>query len=128
MPMLRAMAKLTAHPLTRRIVAFACVALCLLAVAPLAEACPQCKKALASSQGGMGGNIVQAYFISICFMLATPFVVLGGLSTYFYSLVRRARRDAASVDPATLAGLAYTPEALARARDFAEREPAPVGV
>lgn len=79
------------------------VVACALAITSIANACPQCQKALAGSKGGVGGNIVRGYFWSILFMLSMPFLVLGGLSTYFYLLVRRAKAavgNAAAVAPA----------------------------
>jgi hypothetical protein len=65
----------------------------LLCVSSLAQACPQCKKALASANGGVNGNIVRGYFWSILFMLSMPFVLLGSVSSYFYVLVRKARKS-----------------------------------
>lgn len=75
-------------------------ALCL---AEFAQACPQCQKALAGSDGGVGGNIVRGYFWSILFMLSMPFVLLSAFSTYFYLLIRKAQKNPAPVGPAVLA-------------------------
>jgi heme/copper-type cytochrome/quinol oxidase subunit 2 len=58
-------------------------------------ACPNCKDSLSQNDPTAMG-IVQGYFWSIILMLSLPFLVLGGLSTYFYLLVRRARRTASS--------------------------------
>lgn len=74
-----------------------------LSLTGVAEACPQCQKALAGSPGGVGGNIVRGYFWSILFMLSMPFVLLSAFGTYFYLLVRRARKNPAPVGPAVLA-------------------------
>jgi hypothetical protein len=54
-------------------------------------ACPTCKDTLSQNDPTALG-IVQGYFWSIILMLSLPFVVLAGLSTYFYVLVCRARR------------------------------------
>lgn len=58
-----------------------------------ASACPSCKEALASHDRS-GDRLVQGFFYSIMFMLAMPFVTLGGLGGYFYLLVKKARRNA----------------------------------
>ncbi len=65
--------------------------LAVLSVASIASACPSCKAALGDSPEGQ--KVVRGYFLSICFMLAMPFTVFGGLSGYMYWLVRCARRD-----------------------------------
>jgi hypothetical protein len=65
------------------------VATLALAVVGMAEACPSCKAALAADSGR--GDLVSGFFWSILFMLSMPFMVLGGMSGYFYYLVRRAR-------------------------------------
>jgi heme/copper-type cytochrome/quinol oxidase subunit 2 len=62
-----------------------------LAAADVASACPSCQAALASQEGGQ--RVVQGFFWSILFMMSMPFSILTGLSTYFYFLVRRARRE-----------------------------------
>ena len=67
---------------------------CLVLVAE-ATACPTCKEAIAGD-GGNHSNLVQGYFWSIIFILSVPPSILLGLGTYFYLLVRRARR----LDPA----------------------------
>ena len=63
----------------RRLFAFALVLGFVLAGCSVAEACPQCQKALAGSDGGVGGNIVRGYFWSILFMLSMPFVLFGSM-------------------------------------------------
>jgi heme/copper-type cytochrome/quinol oxidase subunit 2 len=75
----------------------AAIALCVLAAgASPAWACPFCKEALGSS----GGDLVSGFFYSILFMLSMPFLIVTGMGTYMYVLVRRARaaRKAASED------------------------------
>ena len=66
--------------------------LAILLMATDAWACPMCKAAL-GSQGRNHGEWVCGFFWSILFMLSMPFLILGGLSAYMYSLVRQARRD-----------------------------------
>ena len=58
-----------------------------LAVSSIASACPMCKEALSNG----GGDLVSGFFYSILFMLSMPFLIVGGLGTYMYLLVRRAR-------------------------------------
>jgi hypothetical protein len=53
-----------------------------------AQACPTCRDDLAQ---GPNGNLVRGVFYSILLMMSMPFVILGGLATYGYWLVRRAR-------------------------------------
>lgn len=76
-----------------RILCGAVVAALVLSAAGSAEACPSCKAALAADSGQ--GDLVSGFFWSILFMLSMPFIVLGGMSGYFYYLVRRARGAAA---------------------------------
>jgi hypothetical protein len=64
-----------------------------LVFASVASACPSCKSALGDSAEGQ--RLVRGYFLSICFMVAMPFTVFGGLSGYMYWLVRCARRNGA---------------------------------
>jgi heme/copper-type cytochrome/quinol oxidase subunit 2 len=70
-----------------------------LAMATAASACPSCKSALGDSPEGQ--RLVHGYFLSICFMVAMPFTVFGGLSAYMYYLVRSARRHAAQASTTT---------------------------
>ena len=65
------------------------VMLLLLVVPAAVSACPTCKDGIA--QDG-GGHMARGYQASIIFMMSMPFLILGGLSTYFYLEVRRARR------------------------------------
>ena len=57
----------------------------------VALACPSCKAALGSQDGG--GDLVRGFFWSILFMMSMPFAILGGMSSYLYWVVRRARAD-----------------------------------
>jgi hypothetical protein len=59
----------------------------LLAGTSTAWGCPFCKEALGSS----GGDLVSGFFYSILFMLSMPVMIITGMGTYFYVLVRRAR-------------------------------------
>jgi|GEM_PF-4165997 len=70
-------------------------ALVVLTVANSAMACPSCQAALASQEGG--NRVVQGFFWSILFMMSMPFSILTALSTYFYVLVRRSRRQQAEL-------------------------------
>lgn len=79
-----------------RILALApAVLLAVLACTADAWGCPNCKDTIAGNDPG-GSGLVQGYFWSILFMLATPFSILGGMSAYFYMLVRKARVAAAA--------------------------------
>ena len=69
------------------------VALAVVAWSGTCVACPNCKDSLSQNDPTAMG-IVQGYFWSIILMLSLPFIVLTSLSTYFYLLVRRARRAA----------------------------------
>jgi hypothetical protein len=60
----------------------------LLCLAEPALACPTCKETLANGTS----NIARGYAWSIIFMLSMPFLTFGGLSLYFYLLVRAARK------------------------------------
>lgn len=63
----------------------------LLCFATVATACPTCKDAIGGDPHA--ANMVNGYFWSILFMMSMPFLILFGLSTYFYMEVRRARRE-----------------------------------
>ena len=75
----------------RRIATACLVVLVILAFAQIAEACPTCKDGINDpSRAGM----VRGYFWSIIFMMSMPFLILGGLSSYFYYEICKARRKA----------------------------------
>lgn len=63
----------------------------LISLAEPAWACPTCKESLVHSDPD-SANLVRGYFWSILFMMSMPFLILGGLSTYFYYEVCKARR------------------------------------
>jgi hypothetical protein len=69
-----------------------------------ADACPNCKEALAANDPEHNG-LVKGFFYSILFMMGTPFAFLGCFSLYMYRQVlrdrakRNAHDDARSVDP-----------------------------
>ena len=90
------------------------VATALVLLPCVAEACPNCKDSLAESDPASLG-IVQGFFWSIMLMLSMPALILGGLCTYFYLLVRHARRGAAGATMLTAGssgeGLPPTPAA-----------------
>ena len=60
-----------------------------------AMACPTCKDSLTE-------NYVQAYGISIVFMMSMPFIIFGALSAYFYYEVCKARRQKQAEQSATI--------------------------
>ena len=62
----------------------------LVTVCGVASACPTCKDSLAQSDENHA-TLVRGYFWSILFMMSMPFLILGGLGTYMYVLIRRAR-------------------------------------
>ncbi|MFM7844396.1 MAG: hypothetical protein ACKPEY_09220 [Planctomycetota bacterium] len=66
-----------------------------LLAAPLAHACPNCKDGVAQGDGSHSG-LAQGFFWSILWMLSMPVLILTGLGSYFYLLVRRARQAAAA--------------------------------
>jgi len=68
----------------------------LLLVTDVAMACPNCKDSLAQNDPARSG-LSRGFYWSILLMLSTPFVVTAGLGTYFYLLVRKARRAAPQV-------------------------------
>jgi hypothetical protein len=70
-------------------------ALVLLCLAEPALACPTCK----DSVDAHGENLARGYAWSIIFMLSMPFLICGGLSLYFYLLVRSARARQAGQSP-----------------------------
>lgn len=63
-----------------------------LVVTSTASACPNCKDALADNDPSYSGA-VQGYFWSILLMLSTPILILAGLGSYFYWLVRQAKKS-----------------------------------
>jgi hypothetical protein len=68
--------------------------------AAVCQACPTCKDGLAGSQSA---GMAEGYFWSILFMMSMPFLILGGLGTYFYLQVRAARASAAPAPEPTAA-------------------------
>jgi hypothetical protein len=70
------------------------------ASASSADACPMCKAALGSG----ADHFINAWGISIVFMLSMPFLLMGSLSAYMYYLVRRARAEQAAKQVASASG------------------------
>ena len=72
--------------------ATAIVVVCLvwLCFQSVAVACPTCAEGLVNDPNH--ANMVRGYFWSIVFMMSMPFLIMGGLSTYFYYEVCKARR------------------------------------
>ena len=70
-------------------IAIFCLAVALLLIAAdVASACPTCKENLAHN----GQNLARGFYYSILFMVSMPFLIFGGLCSYFYWEVCRARR------------------------------------
>ena len=65
---------------------------CILLLASVCDACPTCKEAI--TEGADHEQVIRDYFWSIIFVMSMPFLILGGLGTYFYMLVRSARSSA----------------------------------
>ena len=59
-----------------------------------AWSCPTCTQGMEHDPSVMA--MARGYFWSILFMMSMPFLILGGLSTYFYVSIRRARQQAAA--------------------------------
>lgn len=68
-----------------------CLALliCCLFLTSSASACPTCRDGVANDPAA--ASLIQGYFWSICFMMSMPFLILGGITAYFYYEIRRAR-------------------------------------
>ena len=69
--------------------AIAFILLLALFVADSVQACPTCKDSLSENNK----ELIQVYFWSIMFMMAMPFSVFTGISTYFYLLIRKKRKS-----------------------------------
>ena len=76
----------------RRFAAWSAACAIVLVSAASAEACPMCKAALGSG----ADRFINAWGLSIVFMLSMPFVLAGSFSAYMYVLVRRARAEQAA--------------------------------
>jgi hypothetical protein len=72
----------------RAVLTLLAVAFVLLA-ADAAWACPTCKDNLAHNPATAG--LARGFYYSILLMVSMPFVIFGGLSAYFYWLVRKAK-------------------------------------
>jgi len=84
------------HTAVLRWAAWLLLVMALWMVADVAMACPNCKDSLAQNDPARSG-LSRGFYWSILLMLSTPFVVTAGLGTYFYLLVRKARRVAPQV-------------------------------
>ena len=85
----------------RRSLTFALLFLLALVVAQAASACPTCKDNLGDPASA---NLARGFYYSILFMLSMPYLILGCICFYFYSLVRKARREREAAEAqATLA-------------------------
>jgi heme/copper-type cytochrome/quinol oxidase subunit 2 len=90
----------------RTILRVCLVVVLLVACADVVWACPTCKDQLAADPAA--ANLVRGYFWSILFMLSMPFLILTGLSSYFYWEVCKARRRQGGARPVP-APAAYYP-------------------
>lgn len=63
--------------------------LVVLLTAGVVDACPSCKAGLDHEHA----SLARGYFWSIVFMMSMPFLILGGLGSYFYYLVRKAHGE-----------------------------------
>jgi hypothetical protein len=82
----------------------------------IATACPMCKAGLA----GEHDRLIQAWGVSIVFLLSMPFLLVTSFSAYMYLLVRRARREEAA--RRAVAGKADAVSRRAATAAFVERE------
>lgn len=69
-----------------------------LAFPTVAQACPGCAEAQAG-QGPGRANIVRGYQLSIIFMMAMPFLIVGSFGGYVYYTVYRGRNDSEAAPP-----------------------------
>jgi hypothetical protein len=63
--------------------------LVVLVLAQFASACPTCKDGIGDDPAT--ANLARGYGLSIVFMMSMPFLILTGLSAYFYYEVCKAR-------------------------------------
>jgi len=84
------------HTLLQTLLALALV----LALAAMAEACPNCKETLSRDPAQQG--LAKGIYYSILFMMSMPFFIFGSLCTYFYYLVRRDRAQKAAKSQANI--------------------------
>jgi heme/copper-type cytochrome/quinol oxidase subunit 2 len=77
--------------LRRNLIAVLLAAACF-AQAGVVRACPGCAEAQAGQGPGRAG-IVQGYQLSIIFMMAMPFLIVGSFGGYVYYSVRKARDE-----------------------------------
>jgi hypothetical protein len=89
------MARIRLSQLLQVLCALALLVFC----AAAAEACPNCKEALAANDPEQSG-VVKGYFYSILFMMGMPFAFLSCFSIYMYRQVLRARAERASREQA----------------------------
>lgn len=78
-----------------------CLALGLLLTSTV-SACPTCKDNLGDPASA---NLARGFYYSILFMLSMPYLILGSIGFYFYTLVRRARREREALAAAQAAAL-----------------------
>ena len=67
-------------------------------VCTVASACPGCKDAM-ERQDPTHGGMAKGYYYSILFMMATPYLLIGGFCGVMYYKVRRNRAKQAAALP-----------------------------
>lgn len=92
----------------------------------VAFACPNCKDSLANDPAQAG--LVRGFFWSILLMVSMPFLILGGVSSYFYWEVCRARRARLAQSPFGPDDVLDSSGAAAVPDDAEQIEPEPAGV
>ena len=83
-----------------RIWLVAATLLALICLHNVALGCPTCKNSLAGDPAHSA--MVRGYFWSIMFLMSMPFLILGGVSAYFYYEIRRARARQAAAQAAVV--------------------------
>lgn len=90
----------------RRLLFLAAFALLLSSLGSSAWACPTCTQGMEHDPAVMA--MARGYFWSILFMMSMPFLIAGGLGTYFYLEIRKARRRAELMAVESLKTVAHT--------------------
>lgn len=76
--------------ISKRLLVAAGTLLLVLLTTTVVTACPTCKDGMTHDPDT--ANMAQGYFWSIIFMMSMPFLIFSSLVTYFYLLVRSARK------------------------------------
>lgn len=84
----------------RKILFAALLALGCIGLPAVAQACPGCAEAQAG-QGPGRVNIVRGYQLSIIFMMAMPFLIVGSFGGYVYYTMYRGQNGSEAAPPST---------------------------